>query len=145
MRVNIADRLQGPGPTKLNLTNGTSTAQVKPAAILAFLPTSRTRLPMMERGFGLALYLNPPVLLFKRLLIAMQDQSSSWNGQPMLRSELIPQTSEDLGSGRLIYHFSLQTREKNAPTGDVERQIAFFEVSLLSVTLSLNDTNTIFV
>lgn len=63
----------------------------------------------------------------------------------MLRSELIPQTSEDLGSGRLIYHFSLQTREKNAPTGDVERQIAFFEVSLLSVTLSLNDTNTIFV
>ena len=46
----------------------------------------------------------------------------------MLRSELIPQTSKDLGSGRLIYHFSLQTREKNAPTGDVERQIAFFEV-----------------
>jgi len=46
----------------------------------------------------------------------------------MLRSELIPQTSEDLGSGRLIYHFSLQTRKKNAPQGDVEHQIAFFEV-----------------
>lgn len=63
----------------------------------------------------------------------------------MLRSELIPQTSEDLGSGRLIYHFSLQTREKNAPTGDIEHQIAFFEVFLLPVYRSLNDTNTIFV
>lgn len=63
----------------------------------------------------------------------------------MLRSELIPQTSDDLGNGRLIYHFSLQTRERNVPTGDVERQIAFFEVPLLSVSLSLNDTNTRFV
>lgn len=48
----------------------------------------------------------------------------------MLRSELTPQTTEDLGSGRLIYHFSLQTRKKNAPQGDVEHQIAFFEVFL---------------
>lgn len=48
----------------------------------------------------------------------------------MLRSELIPQTSADLGSGRLLYHFSLQTRKKNAPGGDVEHQIAFFEVCL---------------
>lgn len=48
----------------------------------------------------------------------------------MLRSELIPQTTEDLGSGRLIYHFSLQARKKNAPQGDVEHQIAFFEVIL---------------
>ena len=46
----------------------------------------------------------------------------------MLRSELIPQTSADLGSGRLVYHFSLQTRKKNAPGGDIEHQIAFFEV-----------------
>ena len=99
---------------------------------------------MMERGFGLALYFAVRVFLFKRVLIVMQDQSSSWNGQPMLRSELIPQTSEDLGSGRLIYHFSLQTREKNAPTGDVERQIAFFEVSfsVCQSVIQSNDANT---
>lgn len=69
-----------------------------------------------------------PLRILNMLTDRRQDQSSSWNGQPMLRSELIPQTSEDLGSGRLIYHFSLQTRKKNAPQGDVEHQIAFFEV-----------------
>ncbi|KKK17678.1 hypothetical protein P175DRAFT_0460212 [Aspergillus ochraceoroseus IBT 24754] len=55
------------------------------------------------------------------------DDTSSWNGQPMMRSELIPQTSKDLGSGKLFYHFSLQTREENFPTADLEHQIAFFE------------------
>ncbi|KAF9889533.1 hypothetical protein FE257_007243 [Aspergillus nanangensis] len=55
------------------------------------------------------------------------DSTSSWNGQTMMRSELIPQTSEDLGSGKLFYHFSLQTKEENAPDASLEHQIAFFE------------------
>ncbi|PLB51045.1 hypothetical protein P170DRAFT_355312 [Aspergillus steynii IBT 23096] len=55
------------------------------------------------------------------------DDTASWNGQPMMRSELIPQTTADLGSGHLFYHFSLQTREKNAPAAGLEHQIAFFE------------------
>ncbi|KAE8152793.1 hypothetical protein BDV25DRAFT_55060 [Aspergillus avenaceus] len=55
------------------------------------------------------------------------DSTSSWNGQTMLRSELIPQTSADLGSGHLYYHFSLSTKEKNAPNPSFEHQIAFFE------------------
>lgn len=59
----------------------------------------------------------------------------------MLRSELIPQTTEDLGSGRLIYHFSLQTRKKNAPQGDVEHQIAFFEVFPVLFRQSVTRTN----
>ena len=46
----------------------------------------------------------------------------------MMRSELIPQTDADLGSGTLFYHFSLQTKEENAPTAALEHQIAFFEV-----------------
>lgn len=46
----------------------------------------------------------------------------------MMRSELIPQTKADLGSGTLYYHFSLQTREENAPDASLEHQIAFFEV-----------------
>ncbi|KAL4893606.1 hypothetical protein BDV59DRAFT_27350 [Aspergillus ambiguus] len=55
------------------------------------------------------------------------DDTSSWNGQTMMRSELIPQTTEDLGSGLLYYHFSIQTRENNAPDSSLEHQIAFFE------------------
>ncbi|OJJ32507.1 hypothetical protein ASPWEDRAFT_117646 [Aspergillus wentii DTO 134E9] len=55
------------------------------------------------------------------------DDTSSWNGQQMMRSELIPQTSEDLGSGHLFYHFSLKTNKKNAPNPKFEHQIAFFE------------------
>lgn len=46
----------------------------------------------------------------------------------MMRSELIPQTTEDLGSGHLFYHFSLSTNETNAPNPKFEHQIAFFEV-----------------
>jgi hypothetical protein len=46
----------------------------------------------------------------------------------MMRSELIPQTKADLGSGHLFYHFSLSTNETNAPNPKFEHQIAFFEV-----------------
>lgn len=48
----------------------------------------------------------------------------------MMRTELIPQTTSDLGSGTLFYHFSLQTREKNPPNAKIEHQIAFFEVPI---------------
>lgn len=47
----------------------------------------------------------------------------------MERSEIIPQTSEDLGSGRLFYHFSLMTNTTNPPNPKFEHQIAFFEVN----------------
>ncbi|GMG31756.1 unnamed protein product [Aspergillus oryzae var. brunneus] len=56
------------------------------------------------------------------------DDTSSWNGQTMMRSELIPQTDADLGSGTLFYHFSLQSKEENAPVAALEHQIAFFEL-----------------
>jgi hypothetical protein len=56
------------------------------------------------------------------------DGTSFWNGQTMERSELIPQTKADLGSGHLFYHFSLKTNETNAPNPKFEHQIAFFEV-----------------
>ncbi|KAB8267830.1 hypothetical protein BDV30DRAFT_246236 [Aspergillus minisclerotigenes] len=55
------------------------------------------------------------------------DGTSFWNGQTMERSELIPQTKADLGSGHLYYHFSLSTKETNAPNPSFEHQIAFFE------------------
>ncbi|OGM43958.1 hypothetical protein ABOM_007997 [Aspergillus bombycis] len=55
------------------------------------------------------------------------DGTSFWNGQTMERSELIPQTKADLGSGHLYYHFSLSTKETNPPNPSFEHQIAFFE------------------
>ncbi|KAJ5189999.1 hypothetical protein N7472_009013 [Penicillium cf. griseofulvum] len=55
------------------------------------------------------------------------DGTSFWNGQTMERSEIIPQTKADLGSGHLFYHFSLKTEDKNAPNPGFEHQIAFFE------------------
>ncbi|KAE8143527.1 hypothetical protein BDV38DRAFT_276613 [Aspergillus pseudotamarii] len=55
------------------------------------------------------------------------DGTSFWNGQTMERSELIPQTKANLGSGHLYYHFSLSTKEVNPPNPSFEHQIAFFE------------------
>ncbi|KAJ5511364.1 hypothetical protein LT330_009673 [Penicillium expansum] len=55
------------------------------------------------------------------------DGTSFWHGQDMERSEIIPQTKADLGSGHLFYHFSLKTEEINAPNASFEHQIAFFE------------------
>ncbi|PLB51555.1 hypothetical protein P170DRAFT_351023 [Aspergillus steynii IBT 23096] len=55
------------------------------------------------------------------------DGTATWNGQTMERTELIPQTSSDLGSGHLYYHFSLSTKTTNAPSPSFEHQIAFFE------------------
>ena len=38
-----------------------------------------------------------------------------WNGQTMERTELIPQTSENLGVGNLLYHFSMKRDSTNPP------------------------------
>jgi hypothetical protein len=54
----------------------------------------------------------------------------------MERTEIIPQTSADLGSGHLYYHFSLMTNSTNPPNPNFEHQIAFFEVKLPVLVLS---------
>ncbi|KAL4800348.1 hypothetical protein BDV19DRAFT_384702 [Aspergillus venezuelensis] len=61
------------------------------------------------------------------------DNTSSWNGQTMMRTELIPQVdtssgeSVDLGAGKKFYHFSLSVKEDGKPADTLEHQIAFFE------------------
>ncbi|KAH5808311.1 hypothetical protein HBI96_099580 [Parastagonospora nodorum] len=55
------------------------------------------------------------------------DETSKWNGQTMLRTELIPQTSATINKGKLFYHFSIKTGADNAPLAANEHQIAFFE------------------
>ncbi|KAL2814373.1 hypothetical protein BDW59DRAFT_177948 [Aspergillus cavernicola] len=56
------------------------------------------------------------------------DNTSSWNGQTMMRTELIPQIEGDvdLGSGVVNYHFSLGVPDE-IPGAELEHQIAFFE------------------
>ncbi|KDR81877.1 hypothetical protein GALMADRAFT_60274 [Galerina marginata CBS 339.88] len=55
------------------------------------------------------------------------DGTAFWNGQTMERTEVLPQTSANLGTGHLYYHFSLKTSTTNAPNPGFEHQIAFFE------------------
>lgn len=55
------------------------------------------------------------------------DETAKWNGQSMLRTELIPQTTAAINKGKLYYHFSLKTAGTNKPTATNEHQIAFFE------------------
>ncbi|EIW81051.1 hypothetical protein CONPUDRAFT_104186 [Coniophora puteana RWD-64-598 SS2] len=54
------------------------------------------------------------------------DSTSTWNSQ-FERSELIPQTKENLGQGELFYHFSMMRSATNAPDSADEHQMVFFE------------------
>jgi hypothetical protein len=53
--------------------------------------------------------------------------SAYWNGQNMRRTEIIPQTSAAIASGKVFYHFSIKREDTNAPSVNREHQIAFFE------------------
>ncbi|TGO09116.1 hypothetical protein BTUL_0178g00020 [Botrytis tulipae] len=55
------------------------------------------------------------------------DSTSYWEGQTMRRTELIPQTSAAIGSGKVYYHFSMKREDTNAPSIYREHQICFFE------------------
>ncbi|TGO23980.1 hypothetical protein BPAE_0115g00090 [Botrytis paeoniae] len=55
------------------------------------------------------------------------DSTSYWEGQTMRRTELIPQTSAAIGSGKVYYHFSMKREDTNAPSINREHQICFFE------------------
>ncbi|TGO47823.1 hypothetical protein BCON_0262g00090 [Botryotinia convoluta] len=55
------------------------------------------------------------------------DSTSYWEGQTMRRTELIPQTTAAIGSGKVYYHFSMKREDTNAPSIYREHQICFFE------------------
>jgi len=54
------------------------------------------------------------------------DSGAVWNSQ-MERTELIPQTTANLGTGNLFYHFSISIDDVNPPESTLEHQILFFE------------------
>lgn len=49
-----------------------------------------------------------------------------WNSD-MWRTELIPQTTANLGTGKLWYHFSVKKTATNPPNPKYEHQVCFFE------------------
>ncbi|KAH6713160.1 carbohydrate-binding module family 1 protein [Leptodontidium sp. MPI-SDFR-AT-0119] len=55
------------------------------------------------------------------------DSTSFWNGQTMRRTELIPQTTAAIASGKVWYHFSMMRSATNPPSIYREHQINFFE------------------
>ncbi|KAL1952088.1 hypothetical protein VTO73DRAFT_1237 [Trametes versicolor] len=54
------------------------------------------------------------------------NAQSTWNGGPMLRTELLPQTTNSL-TGHLFFHVSLQIPTVNPPDPAYEHQIVFWE------------------
>lgn len=55
------------------------------------------------------------------------DATAYWEGQTMRRTELIPQTSAAINSGKVWYHFSMMANSTNFPSIYREHQICFFE------------------
>ena len=72
-------------------------------------------------------YKNPADTGSKQGIQITNDKTSSWNGQTMLRTELIPQTSAAINKGKVYYHFSMQHTGTNPPSPSGEHQINFFE------------------
>ncbi|KAF1843087.1 glycoside hydrolase family 131 protein, partial [Cucurbitaria berberidis CBS 394.84] len=72
-------------------------------------------------------YKNPTDTGSKQGVKITIDDTARWNGQSMLRTELIPQTKAAINKGTVFYHFSVKTSTENVPTATNEHQIAFFE------------------
>lgn len=72
-------------------------------------------------------YKNPADTGSKQGVKITIDETAKWNGQTMLRTELIPQTTAAINKGKVYYHFSVKTSADNVPTATNEHQIAFFE------------------
>ncbi|CAO2656102.1 Nn.00g049050.m01.CDS01 [Neocucurbitaria sp. VM-36] len=72
-------------------------------------------------------YKNPADTGSKQGVKITIDETAKWNGQSMLRTELIPQTAAAINKGKVYYHFSIKTTAENVPTATNEHQVAFFE------------------
>jgi hypothetical protein len=69
------------------------------------------------------------------------NPTSTWNSA-FLRSELIPQTTNNLGVGQMYYHFSISCTNVNTPNASVEHQIVFFESHFTELKLGVGSTPT---
>ncbi|KAF7190803.1 hypothetical protein HII31_07962 [Pseudocercospora fuligena] len=87
-------------------------------------------------------YKNPADTATHGIQISIDD-TSSWNGQTMMRTELIPSTDAAINAGKVFYHYSIQHTETDPPTQDEEHQICFFESHFTELKYGLDSTNTL--
>ncbi|GJE86000.1 glycoside hydrolase family 131 protein [Phanerochaete sordida] len=71
-------------------------------------------------------YKNPATTAEKQGIKIKINSTSTWNGGPMLRTEILPQTTNSL-TGHLYFHVSLQIPTVNPPDPAYEHQIVFWE------------------
>jgi hypothetical protein len=65
---------------------------------------------------------NPAIVSEKQGLRVTIDSTATWKSQ-MERTELIPQTSANLGTGNLFYHFSVMRSTTNPPDVRTQRHV----------------------
>ncbi|KAJ3566032.1 hypothetical protein NP233_g7256 [Leucocoprinus birnbaumii] len=87
-------------------------------------------------------YKNPADTAESRGIKMTIDGTSNWNGQTMERTELIPQTTANLGTGNLFYHFSVMHSGTNAPDSTMEHQVCFFESHFTELKYGVGSTPT---
>ncbi|RPA93487.1 hypothetical protein L873DRAFT_1793617 [Choiromyces venosus 120613-1] len=71
-------------------------------------------------------YKNPADTVSNQGVKVTINPTALWNSD-MWRTELIPQTKVNLGSGKLYYHFSMKKSATNSPQPAYEHQVNFFE------------------
>ncbi|KDQ63766.1 hypothetical protein JAAARDRAFT_390496 [Jaapia argillacea MUCL 33604] len=71
-------------------------------------------------------YKNPSTTAEKQGVKVKINSTSIWNGGDMLRTEILPQTTNAL-TGHLYFHVSLQIPTVNPPNPAYEHQIVFWE------------------
>ncbi|KAJ7288265.1 hypothetical protein C8J57DRAFT_511317 [Mycena rebaudengoi] len=69
------------------------------------------------------------------------DTTAMWNSQ-FERSELIPQTTANLGTGNLFYHFSVSRSATNPPDPTLEHQVVFFESHFTELKYGIGPVGT---
>lgn len=83
-------------------------------------------------------YKNPADAGSLRGLQLSIDNTSSWNGQNMMRTELIPQTAAAINASKVFYHFSISHGTSNPPSMEREHQISFFESHFTELKFGLS-------
>ncbi|KAG9086558.1 hypothetical protein FRC06_003027, partial [Ceratobasidium sp. 370] len=82
-------------------------------------------------------YKNPAITRESKGLKMSISPTATWNSQ-MERIELIPQTTANLGTGTLFYHFSVKRSNTNAPNSALEHQVMFFESHFTELKYGIN-------
>ncbi|KAG8862444.1 hypothetical protein FRB96_001515 [Tulasnella sp. 330] len=82
-------------------------------------------------------YKNPGIAGETNGLKLTIDPTSTWNSA-FWRTELIPQTTANLGVGQMYYHFSLMHNTVNTPNTSYEHQVLFFESHFTEMKIGIS-------